>query len=163
MDNEKEGLVDETSEGRNQETNDEIIKISKKQYLSELDKARTDAAKSREFNIKKQNEMTLQELQRKIEDLEYQNKKKDLILETKNRLQEMDAVDLLPLYDFDFNDINGRIEFAKKLQEVIQWKTEKEIKQKISTPAAPKNVKQSSGVFKNNMTPEEAKEFLKNK
>jgi hypothetical protein len=166
--NNKVGAVTETQNNAGAVTEtqtEEVVTIPKSQYLSELDRARTEAAKSREKAVQKKAELSLSELQREIEDLKHQNRMKDLTIETKNRLSEINALDMLPLFDYDFNDVNGRFEFAKKVKEMAKAEAEKMIKEKISTNSAPTNVKTSDKpvAFKWNMSVDEAKKLLEQK
>jgi hypothetical protein len=164
MDIEKTGNeIESTHEGIESET--EIISMPKKEYLKNQDRLISQAIKSREENIRKTFESQLRETQAKMAELEYQIKKKDLILETKDRLSEKNALDLLPLYDYDFSSIDERLKFAEKIAEIVEQKAEQKLKEKINTVKTPTNSKPA--VAKNfdpaKMDGKSAKEFLKEK
>jgi hypothetical protein len=139
MEKNNSGSIEQTHEGVQTETanTDEKIVMTKSEFFRAIDKARTEAAKTREINVQKKVEMTLSELQTEIEMLKEQNRKKDLIIETKNRLTELDSLDILPFFDYDLNELDQRIEFAKRIKEHINGLADKKIKEKLASPSPP--------------------------
>jgi hypothetical protein len=112
---------------------EEKTKSIEDKYLQIMKEKEAEEEQSRRKDLEKTNKL--------VDELRLENKRLKLAKDTEKALAEHNALDYLPLFDFDLSDVDNRVEFSKKIQAMIETKVQENVKKEISSPAPVKKTK----------------------
>lgn len=165
-----------TTESQESNAAEEKISLTSSELQKLIDSKVTNAVKTRESNLESKYSELLKsidadkeaEKRKSLEDAnklidEYKGKAQKYELEraTKAALKEIDALDVVDLFDHDISTVEGRKAFALAFKERLKSSVENEIKTKLNTSNTATTKKSPTVKNVSDMTTEEYKAYKK--